>query len=367
MRIDSLEIYHVAMPLLNPWRTAYGEDHVIHSILVKARSGDYSSWSESTPLYAPTYLTESAGAVFYNISEFFAPHVVGKEFSSAKDINNHLGIFKGNSFGKAAVEIVWWTLESAITGIPLHLLLGGKTREVQAGADFGIQDSIDTLLGHIQEAVNEGFPRIKLKVKKGWDLDVLRVVYSTFPDTIFHIDCNSGYSLDDLPFFKAIDKFGLAFIEQPLHFADLLDHAQLARQIETPLCLDESIVSVESAKQSIQVEACQYINIKPGRVGGLSNAIAIHDLARDAGIPVWIGGMLESGLGHAICVELATLDNFSYPGDLFPSTQYYEKDLCQPPAVLTPRLTFKPHMEGLPVPDPAYLDTQTVGYKLITS
>ena len=268
MRIDRFEVYHVAMPLIYPWRTAYGEDYDIHSVVVRAASGDYDAWSESCPFRAPTYLVESAASVFLNVTEFFGPHVIGGEYDSADDLNERLSVFKGNSFAKAAVEICWWTLQSAITGTPVHRLLGGETREVQAGADFGIQDSYDMLLGNIQQAVDAGFPRIKLKVARGWDLEMLRIVRGAFPDTTFHIDCNSGYSLDDLPFFQAIDDLGLAFIEQPLHYADVLDHAELAKRIQTPVCLDESIVSIKTAEQAISVGACEYINIKPGRVGG---------------------------------------------------------------------------------------------------
>ena len=354
------------MPLIYPWRTAYGEDPAIHSVLVKATSGDHTAWSESSPLYAPLYLTESAGSVFYNVTEFLGPHVVGREYESAKEINERIAIFKGNSFAKGAVEMTWWTLQSSLTETPLHQLLGGATREVSAGADFGIQDSIDMLLESVQGAVDAGFPRIKLKVKPGWDLEVLKAVTTTFPRMTFHIDCNSGYTLDDLPFFKAIDGMGLAFIEQPLHYADVLDHAELSRQIETPICLDETIVSVKAAEQAVQVKACEYINIKPGRVGGLHNSIAIHDLARDAGIPVWVGGMLESAVGAAVCVELATLDNFTYPGDLFPSSRFYTQDLADPPLELTPRVTFEPITGGLSEPDPDRLQKATVQYKRIS-
>ena len=183
----------------------------------------------------------------------------------------------------------------------------------------------------LMSTVDAGFPRIKLKAAPGWDLEMLQIVTSTFPDTTFHIDCNSGYTLDDLPFFKAIDGMGLAFIEQPLAYNDLLDHAELARQIGTPICLDESIVDPRTAEQALRIGACRYINIKPGRIGGLTNALAVHDMARDAGVPVWVGGMLESALGGSICVELATLENFTYPGDLFPSSRFYRRDLSQPP------------------------------------
>ena len=360
MRIDRLDVYYVAMPLIYPWRTAYGVDYDIHSVLVKLTSGDHSAWSESTCFFAPTYHHESAGSVFYHVTEVFGPHIVGREYDTAAQLHERLAVFKGNSFAKAALEIGWWALESQISGTPLHRLLGGEAREVVAGADFGIQDSYDMLLGNIQQAVDAGFPRIKLKVAPGWDREMLEIVCKTFPDMAFHIDCNSGYTLDDLPFFKAIDGLGLAFIEQPLHYMDVLDHAELARQLETPICLDESIVDARSAEQAIRVGACKYINIKPGRIGGLTNALQVHDMARDAGIPVWIGGMLESAVGAAVCVELATLENFTYPGDLFPSSRFYEQDLAAPPLEFARGHVFQPLSDGLPAPDPERLLAQTV-------
>ena len=343
MRIDRLDVYYVAMPLIYPWRTAYGVDYDIHSVLVKLSSGAAEAWSESTCFFAPTYLNESAGSVFYHVSEVFGPHIVGREYETAAELHERLEVFKGNSFAKAALEIGWWTLESTINGTPLHRLLGGETRAVVAGADFGIQDSYEMLLGNIQQAVDAGFPRIKLKVAPGWDLEMLQVVCKAFPEMTFHIDCNSGYTLDDLPFFKAIDDLGLAFIEQPLHFADVLDHAALARQLQTPICLDESIVDVKAAEQAIRIGACKYINIKPGR----------------------IGGMLESAVGTAVCVELATLDNFTYPGDLFPSSRFYAQDLAEPPLEFSERHTFRPFTDGLPAPDPERLKTQTLRAKTV--
>jgi O-succinylbenzoate synthase len=360
MKFDRLDIYHVAMPLIYPWRTSYGEDYDIQAVLVKVTDGDNVAWSESSPLHAPTYLTESAGGVFYLLSKIMGPQIVGREFEDADDLNGMLSVFKGNTFAKAALEIASWALLVRSSGIPLHTLLGGETREVVAGADFGIQDSIDMLLGNIQIAVDAGFPRVKLKAAPGWDLDMLKAVRGAFPDTVFHIDCNGGYTLDDLPMFKEIDKLELAFIEQPLAFDDLLDHAELAKQIETPVCLDESAISIRAVEQALRIGAASYINIKPGRVGGLANSIAIHDICRDAGVPVWVGGMLESALGAAICVELATLPNFTYPGDLFPSSRFYERDLSQPDNEMTEAHTFKPFMNGLPEPDDDRLAEYTV-------
>ena len=355
MRIDRLDVYHVAMPLKYPWRTAYGEDADIHSVLVRATSGEHYAWAESTPMFAPTYLTESAGGVFYHVSQFLGPHVVGREYETAGDLNRRLSVFKGNTFAKAAIEIAWWTLEAKMTGTPLHRLLGGRSREVPAGIELGIPDSLDELLANIQDAIDTGFPRMKLKVAPGWDLEVLRAVRREFPDSTFHIDCNSAYTLDDLPMFKEIDRLGMVFIEQPLGYADVLDHAELARQIETPICLDESIVGVRVTEQALRVGACSYVNIKPGRVGGLANAVAIHDLCRDAGVPVWVGDMLESAVGAAICVELATLDNFTYPGDLYPSSRFYEHDLGAPEMEMTERCTFEPFTGPLPEPRPERL------------
>ena len=360
MQIDELDVYYVAMPLIYPWRTAYGADYDIHSVLVRARSGDHAAWSESTSFFAPCYLTESAGSVYYHVTEVFGPQVVGHAFESADALNEKLAIYKGNSFAKAAIEIAWWSLRSEITATPLHRLLGGETREVQAGADFGIQDSFDMLLSNIQKAVDAGFPRIKLKAAPGWDLEMLRAVKSAFPDMLFHIDCNSGYTLDDISFFKAIDGMGLAFIEQPLGYADIVDHAKLAKQIQTPICLDETIVNPYVAEQAIRIGACRYINIKPARIGGLANSIKVHDLARDAGIPVWIGGMLESAVGASVCIALATLENFTYPGDLFPSSRFYESDLATPHVELTERNTFEPFSGARPAPDPGLLEERTV-------
>ena len=354
------------MPLIYPWRTAYGVDYDVHSVLVKATSGDHVGWAEATPFFAPHYCPESALSVFAHVTEVFGPHVVGREYDTARELSDRLEAFKGNSFAKASIEMCWWTLQSGITGTPLHRLLGGETREVSAGADFGIQDSIDMLLGNIQTAVDAGFPRIKLKVARGWDLEMLRAVTDTFPEVTFHIDCNCGYTLDDLPFFKAIDGLGLAFIEQPLSFGDILDHAELAKQLETPICLDETIYSVKAAEQALRIGACKYINIKPGRSGGFTNSIDIHDMARDAGVPVWVGGMLESAVGAALCVELATLSNFTYPGDLFPSARFYEQDLGEPATELTPRNTFKPYTGRLPEPNPERLAAQTVRSAAVT-
>ena len=342
MWIDAIEVYYVELPLIYPWRTAYGADPEIHSVLVRMISGDHEGWGEGTPFYAPTYSPECGASVFFLLTELFGPMLVGRECSSAEHLLDQLSIFKGNSFAKGAVESAWWMLEAKMTGQPLHRLLGGETRDVEAGADFGVQDSYDMLLEKIAGAVDQGFRRVKLKARPGWDLEMVRLVRSAFPDLTIHIDCNAGYTLEDLPLFKAIDELDLAMIEQPLYYDDLVDHAELQRQIRTPVCLDESVKDIRHFETALRLGSCQVLNIKYGRVGGLSAALKLHDMAMDAGVPCWVGSMLESAIGGSIGIELATLPNFSYPNDLFPSRRFYRQDLTEPETRLNADCTFSP-------------------------
>jgi o-succinylbenzoate synthase len=342
VRIDRIEIYHVRLPLLYPWKTAYGEDAAIDSVLFRMVAGGAEGWGETTPFAAPTYSPETASTVFVLNEEIFCPRLVGRELPSAGALLERLAIFKGNPFAKAGPESAWWDLKARVEGQPLHRLLGGASRPVAAGSDFGVQDSLEMLLEKIQGAIDQGFRRTKLKVRPGWDLEMLRVVRATFPRHTFHIDCNAGYSLADLPFFKAIDRLGLAMIEQPLFHRDLVEHAELQRQLATPVCLDESVTCRRDFELALKLGSCRFLNIKIGRVGGIAEAKALHDRAQEAGIPCWVGGMLESGIGGGLNVELATLGNFSYPGDLFPSSFFYHQDLTDPPLVLNPDCTFSP-------------------------
>jgi O-succinylbenzoate synthase len=340
VRIDRIEIYHVRLPLIYPWKTAYGEDADIHSVLFRMVSGEHEGWGETTPFSAPTYSPETASTVFVLNEEVFCPLLVGREFETAEELLAALRVFKGNPFAKAGPESAWWDLKARMEGVPLGRLLGAERDRVDAGSDFGVQDTLDMLLEKIQGAVDRGFRRTKLKVRPGWDLEMLRVVRGAFPRHTFHIDCNSGYSLDDLPFFKEADELGLAMIEQPLFHRDLHEHAELQRQLETPVCLDESVTSLRDFELALKLGSCRYLNIKIGRVGGISVAKVLHDRARDAGIPCWVGGMLESGIGGGLSIELAGLGNFVYPNDLFPSAFFYRQDLTEPEMVLNPDCTF---------------------------
>ncbi len=290
MHIDRIDLFHVAMPLISPWRTAYGEDTSVHSVLCRMSSGSLAGWGESAPLAAPCYSPEWGAGVFAVAKEWLAPAIVGQSLASGDQLQAKLAHFKGNVFAKAALDNAWWSLHARAVGKPLHLLLaeaaGCQARdEVPVGADFGVMDNIDELLAAIGPAVEQGFPRIKLKFRPGWDLPMLRAVRAAFPRQTFHIDCNSGYALADLPLFRQIDELDLAMIEQPLAHDDLLDHAALQAQIRTPVCLDESISGLRQAEQAIRLKSCQYVNIKPGRVGGLTVALKIHNVCRAAGMP----------------------------------------------------------------------------------
>jgi o-succinylbenzoate synthase len=334
MKIDRIDLFHVAMPLIYPWRTAYGEDAAIHSVLCRMTSGSCYGWGETAPFAAPCYSPEWAGGAFAAARDWLAPALIGRSISSGEDLQNELRIFKGNQFAKAALDTAWWSLHCRMENRLLHEALGATRTEVTVGADFGVMDSVGQLLDAVAGAVDQRFPRVKLKFRPGWDIPMLEAVRKRFPHQVFHIDCNSGYRLPDAGIFRQVDEFDLAMIEQPLAHDDLLDHAKLQTQIRTPVCLDESIISVDRTRQAIEISSCQYVNIKPGRVGGLTNAVAIHNMCRTAGIPCWVGGMLESAVGSAHCAALAMLDNFTYPPDIFPSSRFYVRDLSDPPLEL---------------------------------
>ena len=335
MKIEAIDVYRVRMPLVYPFRTAFGNDEYIESILVRLCSEGKWGWGESSPWSSPGYSAECAETAFCIIRKFLAPLLLGERIVSGTQLQDLLSPVKANFFAKAALDNAWWELFARTQGVPLWKALGGKRNVVDVGADFGVMESVERLLDTIRGAVDKGFKRVKLKYRPGWDLDMIAAVRKRFPDTRFHVDCNSAYTLEDTQMLKRLDEYKLAMIEQPLMHDDLVDHATLQEQLSTPICLDESITSPVKARQAAQLIACGWINIKPGRVGGLTNAVAIHDVCEKLGIPCWVGGMLESSLGGYQCLALATLPNFQYPNDIFPSKRFYVKDLCTPELVLS--------------------------------
>ncbi len=335
MRIESVDVYRVRMPLVYPFRTAFGDDAAVESILVKLASGGVVGWGESAPWANPAYSPECAQTAFLVIERFLAPMILGQDIQSGEQLQSIFSVVKGNPFAKAALDIAWWELHARYQERPLWEVLGGTRNSVEVGADFGVMESVELLLETIRKAVDAGFRRVKLKYRPGWELEMIERVRSTFPDSVIHVDCNSAYTLQDIDMFRRLDQYGLAMIEQPLMHDDLIDHATLQKELATPICLDESVTSPVKARQAAQLKACGWINIKPGRVGGLTNALHIHDVCEEVGVPCWVGGMLESSLGAHQCLALATLSNFKYPNDIFPSERFYSNDLCQPPMGLS--------------------------------
>jgi len=329
---------------------------------VRLGGGGLHGWGESTPLPLPTYSPEWGAGVYLVVRDVLAPAVLGQPIASGSDLQQRLAFIKGNPFAKGALDNAWWDLLAKSRGRPLWQVLGGRGDTIEVGEAIGVMDSLDRLLEAIDAAFRAGYLRVKLKYCTGWGLEMIRAVRGAFPDQTFHIDCNSGFRLDDLAMFQELDRYGLAMIEQPLAHDDLVDHAELQRQIRTPICLDESITSPRIARQAVRIGACRWVNIKPARVGGVTNAVAIHDICRDAGVPCWIGGMLESALGVSFLMALATLENIRYPCDVFPSRRFYARDLCRPEVALSgpSRITLSAEPGVGAEPDPEQLGRLTI-------
>jgi O-succinylbenzoate synthase len=364
MVIDRIDIYWVRLPLAFVWRTSYGDSRFTDTILVRMRSQGLHAWGESCPPSLPTYSAEHTLGTFHTLREHMAGLLLGQDIATAQELLDRLAFVKGNQFARAALEIAWWVLEAKRRGVPLHVALGGSGDQVAVGADFGVQDSLDVLMEKIHGAIDQGFPRIKLKFRPGWDLKMVDAVRSTFPRATFHIDCNAAYTMADADLFRTLDRYHLAMIEQPL--ADdglsLVNHAELQARIETPICLDESAHGLAHVQAALRLQSCRVVNIKMGRVGGLTASSQIQALCAQHGIPCWVGGMLESAVGGAICAELATLPNFTYPGDIFPSSYFYGNDLGKPELTLSgPGQIDTSRVPGIAQePDPDLLERWTV-------
>jgi O-succinylbenzoate synthase len=339
MKIDAIDIYWMKLPLAFVWKTSYADQHFTDTILVRLEGGGHEAWGESCPPLIPGYSAEHTLAVFHTLREHMVPRIIGQDIETARDLLERLALIKGNQFARAALDIAWWVLDARRRGLPLHRALGGSADRVAVGADFGIQDSLDLLMAKIQGAIDAGFPRVKLKFRPGWDLFMVEAVRATFPDFTFHVDCNAAYTPADTELFRKLDRFGLAMIEQPLtdDGMSLVNHADLQQRIGTPVCLDESVQSLAHVQAAIALKSCRVVNIKMARVGGLTESREIQALCAQHDIPCWVGGMLESAIGGAICAELATLPNFTYPGDIFPSSYFYADDLGKPEIVLSGR------------------------------
>ncbi|NLJ61305.1 MAG: o-succinylbenzoate synthase [Firmicutes bacterium] len=330
MRIDRVDVIHTAIPLKTSFRTSFGAISAQHSVVTKVYSEGLVAYGEACPFLAPIYSYECVGSVQTVLGNFIIPSVLGKEISGASDFMEKVSFIKGNNHAKAALESAIWGLQAKAEKRPLWQVLGGCNPKVDVGVSIGMQPSTSALLKKIEGYLNEGYRRIKIKVEPGEDLELIKAVRKEFPDITFMVDANSSYKVTDIDFLKKLDDFNLLMIEQPLGEDDIVDHAGLQKEVKTPVCLDESIHTLDDARKAVQLGSCRIINIKYGRVGGLLNSIKIHDLCKKAGVGNWIGGMIETGIGQVIKTALGTLDNFVYAADIETSDRFVVEDVITP-------------------------------------
>lgn len=332
LRVERIALREIALRLREPFRISSGEVWDRRILLLELHDPDgFVGWSECVAGEEPNYSEETIDTAWLAIRAWLAPRVLGRDFGSPAEVGAALGAgVRGHRMAKAAVEMGAWELAARLAEQPLARLLGGTRERVEVGISLGIQPEPGALVERARAASAAGYRRIKAKICPGADLGHLLAVREALPDAPLMADANSAYTLADLPLFRRLDELALTMIEQPLGAEDLVPHARLQRELRTPLCLDESIVSPAAAEDMIALGSGRIVNVKPGRVGGYSAAIAIHDLCAAAGVPVWCGGMLESGIGRGHNVALASLPNFSLPGDLSPSARYWERDIVSP-------------------------------------
>ncbi len=340
MIISSIELREIRLPLIHFFETSFGRTTERRIILVRVIAHDGAEgWGECTAGEGPFYSDEWAETAWPTLNEFLAPMVVNREVESAAQVYDLMKRVRGHRMAKAAIETACWDLEAKRAGVPLWKYLGGVQTEIPCGVSIGIQESPEQLIEKIEKELSAGYQRIKIKIKPGWDIDIVRRVRERFPDIKLMGDANSAYTLADVELFKALDEFKLMMIEQPLAYDDIFDHAELQKQIKTPVCLDESVKTAEDALHAIDLGACRIINVKLGRVGGHTQAKQVEAIARERNIPIWCGGMLESGIGRAHNIAMATLAGFTFPGDVSASARYWAEDIIEPPVTVTSRGT----------------------------
>ena len=339
-KIDEIRLRQVAMPLVKFFETSFGRTYERHMVLVEVLSDGVTGWGEVTAGENPFYNEEWTESAWQIVKHYVAPALLGKKLERAEDVAALSKHIRGHRMARGGVEVAVWDLEAKQQGIPLWKRIGGGARtEIPSGVSLGIQDTVDDLLKEIEKELAAGYQRIKMKIKPGRDVEDIREVRRVFPRIKLMADANSAYTLADVDGLRALDEFYLMMIEQPLAHDDIIDHAVLQAQLQTPICLDECIRSAHHAEQAIRLNAGQIINIKLGRVGGFTEAIRVHDVCRAANIPVWCGGMLESGIGRAHNVALATLPNFTLPGYVSASKRYWKRELLTEEIVATPNGT----------------------------
>lgn len=348
MKIEQLTIRELRLELKHPFETSFARVGSQQFLLLEVRVDGASGWSECVADLAPGYSCETVRTAEHLIRDFLWPLAAAADYSHPDEVLPSFARIRGHNMAKAAIEMAIWDAFARLRGKPLAAVLGGVRARTTSGVSIGIQETVEELLDKIGQELSRGYQRIKIKIKPGWDLEVVRQVRDRYPEMPLMVDANSAYTLADEPLFIELDRFGLMMIEQPLGHDDMWDHRALQRRLSTPLCLDESVHSPDDARRAIEMGACRIINIKAGRVGGLSAARKIAALAEREGIPVWCGGMLESGVGRAHNIHLSSLSGFSMPGDVAASERYFTEEIISPPVVVDPDGSLPiPEGEGL--------------------
>jgi o-succinylbenzoate synthase len=339
MRIEQIEIRHTKMQLVSVFETSMGVERHEEHIIVRVDGEGLTGWGESAVAPGPWYSYETIGTAWHALRDFLIPAVLGRKVSTPADAAALWSRVRGHRMAKAGLEIALWDALAKGRGMSLARMLGGIRDRVPVGVSVGLQETPEALVRKVGAYLAEGYGRIKIKIAPGRDVALVKAVRAAFGAVPLQVDANSAFSLDDAPLFEAMDGDGLLLIEQPLSHEDIFDHAKLQSRLRTPICLDESIHSAADARAALEMKSCRVINIKPGRVGGLLEAAAIHDVCAGRGVPVWHGGMLESGIGRAANVALASLPNFTLPGDISASRRYFKQDIVEPEFVLGPSST----------------------------
>jgi O-succinylbenzoate synthase len=332
IKIERVTLRQIRMPLVHFFETSFGRTYERHMVLVEVVADGLSGWGEVTAGENPFYNEEWTESAWLIVRDYVAPRVLRHELAGPEETSSRTAHIRGHLMARGGLEAAVWDLEARKNGVPLAKQIGGGARaEISCGVSIGIQDSVPQLIKKIETEVNAGYQRIKMKIKPGWDIDVIREVRAAFPNIKLMADANSAYTLADAGRLQKLDEFNLMMIEQPLAHDEIIDHVELQAKLKTPICLDECIRSAHQAEQAIRMKACGIINIKLGRVGGFHEAKRVHDCAKEHGIPVWCGGMLESGIGRAHNIALSTLPNFILPGDVSASKRYWARDIVAPP------------------------------------
>jgi O-succinylbenzoate synthase len=329
------------MKLVTPFETSMERTDVRRIVLVEANVDGAMGWGECVAGETPSYSPETTETAWHILRDHLWPLIKGREFASATEVWDLLAHVRGHNMAKASLEAALWHAEALQKGMPLWKLLGGTREEIASGVSIGIKESLEDLVAAVKKELAAGYQRIKIKIKPGKDLAPVQRLRQDFPRIKLMVDANSAYTLEDWPLLKQLDGFYLMMIEQPLGWDDLYSHVQLQKELDTPICLDECIHTEEQARAAIELGACKIINIKLGRVGGYTVARRIHDLCQQHGIPVWCGGMLESGIGRAHNIALSTLPNFTLPGDVTASKRYWEEDIIDPEVTVSPQGTIR--------------------------